>query len=71
MNEDSNAKLIRELKEEIGRLRNLLKTEGIMVEEGETNRKVSLAVGTVGFFAKSCAGGFLPTALRSDGHLLR
>ena len=37
MNEDSNAKLIRELKEEIGRLRNLLKTEGIMVEEGKTN----------------------------------
>ena len=36
VNEDSNAKLIRELKEEIGRLRNLLKTEGIMVEEGET-----------------------------------
>ena len=35
VNEDSNAKLIRELKEEIGRLRNLLKTEGIMVEEGE------------------------------------
>ena len=71
VNEDSNAKLIRELKEEIGRLRNLLKTEGIMVEEGETNRKVSLPVGTVEFFAKSCAGGFLPIALRSDGHLLR
>ena len=35
VNEDSNAKLIRELKEEIGRLRNLLKTEGIMVEEGK------------------------------------
>ena len=40
MNEDSNAKLIRELKEEIGRLRNLLKTEGIMVEEGKTRGKV-------------------------------
>ena len=38
VNEDSNAKLIRELKEEIGRLRNLLKTEGIMVEEGKTRR---------------------------------
>ena len=35
VNEDSNAKLIRELKEEIGRLRHLLKTEGIVVEEGE------------------------------------
>ena len=40
VNEDSNAKLIRELKEEIGRLRNLLKTEGIMVEEGKTRGKV-------------------------------
>ena len=40
VNEDSNAKLIRELKEEIERLRNLLKTEGIMVEEGKTRGKV-------------------------------
>ena len=36
VNEDSNAKLIRELKDEIGRLRNLLKAEGIEVEEGKT-----------------------------------
>ncbi len=36
MNEDANAKLIRELKEEIGRLRDLLKAEGIEVEEGES-----------------------------------
>ena len=35
MNEDSNAKLIRELKEEISRLRHLLKAEGIEVEEGK------------------------------------
>ena len=35
VNEDSNAKLIRELKDEIGRLRSLLKAEGIEVEEGE------------------------------------
>ena len=35
VNEDSNAKLIRELKDEIGRLRNLLKAEGIEVEEGK------------------------------------
>ena len=34
VNEDSNAKLIRELKDEISRLRNLLKAEGIEVEEG-------------------------------------
>ena len=34
VNEDSNAKLIRELKEEIFRLRHLLKAEGIEVEEG-------------------------------------
>ena len=33
VNEDPNAKLIRELKEEVSRLRILLKTEGI--EEGE------------------------------------
>ena len=36
VNEDSNAKLIRELKDEISRLRNLLKAEGIEVEEGES-----------------------------------
>ncbi|KAJ4438466.1 hypothetical protein ANN_14411 [Periplaneta americana] len=35
VNEDANAKLIRELKEEIMRLRDLLKAEGIEVEEGE------------------------------------
>ena len=35
VNEDSNAKLIRELKDEISRLRNLLKVEGIEVEEGK------------------------------------
>ena len=34
VNEDANAKLIRELKEEIFRLRDLLKQEGIEVEEG-------------------------------------
>ena len=37
VNEDSNAKLIRELKDEIGRLRNLLKAEGIEVEEGKND----------------------------------
>jgi kinesin family protein 1 len=36
VNEDANAKLIRELKEEIQRLRDLLKLEGIEVEEGES-----------------------------------
>ena len=35
VNEDANAKLIRELKEEIQRLRELLKNEGIEVEEGK------------------------------------
>ena len=35
VNEDANGKLIRELKEEIERLRDLLKAEGIEVEEGE------------------------------------
>ena len=36
VNEDANAKLIRELKEEIQRLRELLKQEGIEVEEGKS-----------------------------------
>lgn len=35
VNEDANAKLIRELKEEIQKLRELLKQEGIEVHEGE------------------------------------
>ena len=35
VNEDANAKLIRELKEEINRLRDLLKAEGIEVQEGK------------------------------------
>jgi hypothetical protein len=34
VNEDANGKLIRELKEEINRLRDLLRAEGIEVEEG-------------------------------------
>jgi Zn-finger protein len=34
VNEDANAKLIRELKEEIQKLRELLKNEGIEVEQG-------------------------------------
>jgi len=34
VNEDANAKLIRELKEEISRLREMLRVEGIDVEEG-------------------------------------
>lgn len=34
VNEDANAKLIRELKEEILKLRELLKAEGIEVQEG-------------------------------------
>ena len=39
VNEDANGKLIRELKEEINRLRDLLKAEGIEVEEGEKREK--------------------------------
>lgn len=35
VNEDANAKLIRELKEEINKLRELLKNEGIEVKEGK------------------------------------
>ena len=37
MNEDANAKLIRELKQEISRLRDLLKAEGIEVAEGDSS----------------------------------
>lgn len=37
VNEDANAKLIRELKEEIQKLRELLKQEGIEVHEGKKN----------------------------------
>lgn len=35
VNEDANAKLIRELKEEIQKLRELLRAEGIDVQEGK------------------------------------
>lgn len=35
VNEDANAKLIRELKEEIQKLKELLKNEGIEVKEGK------------------------------------
>ena len=35
VNEDANAKLIRELKEEILKLREMLKNEGIEVKEGK------------------------------------
>ncbi|XP_055627412.1 kinesin-like protein unc-104 isoform X4 [Toxorhynchites rutilus septentrionalis] len=40
VNEDANAKLIRELKEEIQKLRELLKAEGIEVQEGPDGRVV-------------------------------
>ena len=43
VNEDSNAKLIRELKEEIHRLRDLLKNEGIQVEEGESGDNANMS----------------------------
>lgn len=38
VNEDANAKLIRELKEEIQKLRELLKSEGIEVKEGKKQK---------------------------------
>lgn len=37
INEDANARLIRELKEEINRLRDMLRAEGIDVEEGDNS----------------------------------
>ena len=36
VNEDANAKMIRELREEIGRLHDLLKAEGVQVKEGQS-----------------------------------
>lgn len=41
VNEDANAKVIRELKEEIIKLRDLLKNEGIEVKEGEENHAIN------------------------------
>lgn len=41
VNEDANAKLIRELKEEIQKLRELLKNEGIEVKEGKQSETIS------------------------------
>ena len=38
VNEDANAKMIRELREEISRLRDLLKAEGVQVAEGQSGR---------------------------------
>ena len=38
VNEDPNARLIRELKAEVGRLRELLRLEGIQMAEGECTR---------------------------------
>lgn len=40
VNEDANAKLIRELKEEIQKLREMLKNEGIDVKEGNKKRQL-------------------------------
>lgn len=42
VNEDANAKLIRELKEEILKLRELLKAEGIEVHEGKFSKYCDL-----------------------------
>ena len=40
VNEDPNAKLIRELKDEVQRLRELLRIEGIVIGEGESRSSV-------------------------------
>jgi len=40
VNEDANARLIRELKEEIQKLRELLKQEGIDVHEGKSETAI-------------------------------
>ena len=41
VNEDANAKIIRELKEEIQKLRELLKQEGIDYQEGELDEPLN------------------------------
>lgn len=55
VNEDANAKLIRELKEEIQRLRDLLKAEGIEVQEGDDGMKVIKSEGETKTVAPSSA----------------
>lgn len=42
VNEDPNAKIIRELKEEVAKLREILHTEGIQLGEGKKICKVSI-----------------------------
>lgn len=52
VNEDANAKLIRELKEEIQKLRELLKAEGIEVHEGKYD-SVLISLGVIENLKKS------------------
>lgn len=67
VNEDANAKLIRELKEEILKLRELLKAEGIEVAEGTpyvisdvvVHYMVSLKTFDCDFWRKIATLGFL------------
>lgn len=49
VNEDANAKLIRELKEEIQKLRDLLRIEGIEVKEGSYKTFLNLCEYTLWF----------------------
>ena len=44
VNEDPNARLIRELKDEVNRLRELLKMEGIEIGEGESGASFTLLI---------------------------
>lgn len=53
VNEDANAKLIRELKEEIQKLRELLKNEGIEVKEGKEIRTQKTSPDTFTVIQKS------------------
>lgn len=50
VNEDANAKLIRELKEEIQKLRELLRAEGIEVQEGKSSAHNQLSANGVSFY---------------------
>lgn len=58
VNEDANARLIRELKEEIQKLRELLKQEGIDVQEGKNisfskSLEIDIKIGLYIIYTKS------------------
>ncbi len=63
VNEDANAKLIRELKDEINRLRDLLKAEGIEVEEGKIQTKYNSILTSLCVCVQETLAHFLRTSV--------